>query len=115
MKKLVFDRLRLKTLVHTCGTDLMYISEAQEIFDSWFKQEIESAPVVYAHGPSSAYQWTHGKASRDQYSARLIMIEEIKKDCVKHEPISFEAYTINWKIICKHCGAELIQEWKVKP
>lgn len=82
---------------------------AQTKFDEWFKTNIESAPVVY--GPSSHWQnWNTEKGHKDTHTARLIDIQEIKKECVKHEP---EVNAFNM-FRCKHCKVELIAEFKEK-
>lgn len=57
----------------------------------------------------------------DSHQAYLFQIEEIKKECVKHEPIIERLLIADSHSFadikhekCKHCGVELIAEWKVK-
>ena len=61
----------------------------------------------------------------DTHTAILINIEPIKKECLKHEPENIVQtfhsrqgmgayYTLNLKPKCKHCGVELVAEWKAK-
>lgn len=46
----------------------------------------------------------------------LIGVEEIKKECVKHEPVDFYVgpLTQDWIVKCKHCGIELQATWSEK-
>jgi len=106
MKKLNFN--------HGIGDTLIQTVMAQKMFDEWFKQEIEGAHLVYGSIEGSKVVQLFGQVPgcNDKHTARLIDIREIKKDCAKHEPKNFEEYTINWKIICKHCGVELQATWK---
>jgi len=91
---------------------------------------IESSPVVYGSkfisNDGSAFDigsvWNITKLSDKTHSARLMFIEEIKKDC-KHEPggklskgslehVNRGGSVNDLKTFCKHCGIELINEWR---
>lgn len=78
---------------------------------------LEAAPRVYAG--ISRTTWTDETWNSDKFTARLFNIEEIKKECEKHEPKYIESYTRNsderlFDTVCKHCGVELIAEWRAK-
>ena len=84
------------------------------------KAMIESAPVVYGaiERPKDEYHWSTNKIACDTHVARLIMIEEIKTKCEKHQPMAmFDKYGMKiedaLKMKCTICGAniEAIQ-WK---
>lgn len=92
-------------------------SRASEIANKKLNALIESAPLVYCSKPDkeNSHLWSHHQTKGyDTHTARLILIEEIKKECVKHEPWEDEIVGSH-RIICKHCRVELIPEWKVKP
>lgn len=87
----------------TRNTDIVEI--ANDIFQKW----LDDAPTVYASEKTKIeWGWTEHKAASDTRSAKLVCIEEIKKDC-KHEPLEEVKHTV-----CKHCGVHLDAEWKVK-
>jgi len=44
--------------------------------------------------------------------ANKLFIEEIKKECVKHEPRDEDVSIYSGK--CKHCGIELVASWEAK-
>lgn len=81
---------------------------------------IESWPVVV--GPSKNYGfdtwsegWRQDLAHRPSHRARLAFIEELPKELCKHEPtVDFYGTHLTSKPKCKHCGVELVAEWKVK-
>lgn len=103
---------------HGIGDTLIQTVMAQKMFDEWYRENIESAPVVYAIQDNNLWAEDKNVVTSLHFlnfkMARLIDIQEIKKECVKHEPKNFEEYTINWKIICKHCGVELMADWRAK-
>lgn len=79
--------------------------------------EIEKWPVVYQD--EGAEFWGPGPTVGDKpMRARLFNIEEIPKEC-KHEP-DYTQYAIDQKynlggqVVCRHCGVELVAEWKAK-
>ncbi len=123
MKKLVFESGDFFINPNLFGYILesvmsKYVRYAQAKFDEWYRSNIESAPLVYGRHPAPQEyigNWANRETDCDTHTARLILIEEIKKECVKHEPMSFEAYTIDGKYICRHCSVELIPEWRAKP
>ncbi len=88
---------------------------------------IESWP--YAYGSHTSPSWyVEGETEIDKSKAtrlaRLAFIEEIKKECVKHEPEfkTFKFTTANNEVLaadfnflkCKHCGVELVTTWSEK-
>lgn len=112
MKKLVFNLKDFNGLAGCYDVNQVAAETAQAKFDEWFVREIMSAPVVYSN---NAHAWLESENTISLKKARIVMIEEIKKEC-KHEPDSFESYVNTGKYSCKHCGVRLIQEWKeVKP
>ena len=67
---------------------------------------LEAAPRVFSYNGKD--DWFHASwdNSEVKFIARLFNIEEIKKECVKHEPTE---YDVHWKnVICIHCGVELV-------
>lgn len=92
-----------------------YVRYAQAKFDEWWKKEIESAPLVYGRHPAPQEyigNWANKETDCDTHTARLILIEEIKKECVKHIA-KFDRQQNTY--FCENCGTELYAEWKVKP
>lgn len=89
MKKLEFD----------FNNEWIKVPEAQAKFDEWYETNIESAPVVYEK--PGYHIWTSDNVDhKSRHCARLIDIQELKKECVKHEPVFLDKYTT----VCKHCG-----------
>lgn len=84
-------------------------------------QLIESSPVVYGSkfisNDGSAFDigsvWNITKISDKTHSARLMFIEEIKKECVKHEPSKDRGWLVG-DLICKHCKVPLEAIWQEK-
>lgn len=80
---------------------------------------IESWPVVYAkqaqkdeNGNDVNFWKTFQHFGVDTYKARLAFIEEIVKTPCLHEPNLLNQKIGGW--FCKHCGVELVAEWKAK-
>jgi hypothetical protein len=119
MKKLDFDHQFYKTFTFDGAKKWVSVLEVQEHFDLWYRENIESAPLVQGWFPGTYPNgtWTSSEVIHNisTHTARLIDIQEIKKECANHEPMSFEAYTIDGKYICRHCSVELIPEWRAKP
>lgn len=91
---------------------------AQAKFDEWFKQ-IENAPVVYGvfkggvfTVPDPRLGLRSGTSSPETHTARLVDIQEIKKEPCKHEP-DWEEEGVG-RPYCKHCGCELVADWREK-
>lgn len=93
-------------------------ADAQEQFDDWYRENIESAPVVQGWYPGTYPNgtWTSSEVihKTSTHTARLIDIQEIKKECVRHEPINYMTDYKGDHYICKHCGVELIATWSEK-
>lgn len=91
---------------------------AQAKFDEWYNTNIESAPVVYAIQDNNLWAEDKNVVTNLHFlnfkKARLIDIQEIKKECVKHEPKRNYHYTqeLAPTPICYHCGVELVATWK---
>lgn len=102
--------------------------KAAKIANEKLNKLIESWSVVY--GKNNQWDITDGRP--DSYlgcthKARLAFIEEIPKEQCKHEPISLLGKGYSQEISyrgdiseflfsskCKHCGVELVAEWKEK-
>ena len=97
-------------------------NEANRILNA----EIEKWPVVYGEFQDNMIVKPFGmvKGATDNHTARLAFIEEIKKECVKHEPLEVlvkvgqytESVTFDYSTDskCKHCGVELEASWSEK-
>lgn len=94
-------------------TKLLIKHKAQAKFDEWYKQ-IENAPVVYGSIEGSKVVQLFGQlpGCNDTHTARLIDIQEIKKEPCKHKPAHYE--NDDEHINCKYCGVELIADWRAK-
>lgn len=88
---------------------------------------IESWPVVYGFADKHGWFKPDTEANENAtHKARLAFIEEIKKECVKHEPVfskeRVSAMMFNFddksefykQAHCKHCGVELQATWSEK-
>jgi hypothetical protein len=77
---------------------------------------IESSPVVYCDNEYTSWSQLKSPTFSDKKKARLMFIEEIVKECVKHEPIKFQYDEghLAMNPICAHCGVELVAFWSVK-
>jgi len=77
---------------------------------------IESMAVVYSIEGTISETWSNTKNKFNTHKGRLAFIEEIVKEPCKHEPIS--RWTVSGElqsvVTCKHCGVELVAEWKTK-
>lgn len=106
----------------------------QKLIESWPVVEcslLKESNLTDQHGPG----WIASeKSTRPKFlythKARLAFIEEMpKEECKKHLPtvkskqvslpMSNDPYgaalALGCEIICKHCGVELVAEWKPKP
>lgn len=91
-----------------------YCEQHAELANKKLNALFESWPVVYVRpGPKMGFVASSLYLNeRDTHVARLAFIEEIVKEPCKHEP-DF----LNWgyeRQKCKHCGVELVAEWKAK-
>lgn len=81
---------------------------------------IESWPVVYGYGetPMASSLWNMNGPERERgphtHKARLAFIEKLIKEPCKHEPDFQKTFGTDGSCYCKHCGVELIPEWKAK-
>lgn len=92
--------------------------EANRILRKYF----ESCPVVYGDGPNMDIL-KHTKKPCNTHTARLCFVEEIKRECVEHEPdkridgaIDYSSgrhsLTLASEAHCKHCGIKLKARWE---
>lgn len=101
--------------------------QASDLANAKLNKLIESWP--YAYGSHTSPSWyVEGETEIDKSKAtrlaRLAFIEEIKKECVKHEPEfkTFKFTTANNEVLaadfnflkCKHCGVALQATWEIK-
>lgn len=82
------------------------------------QKEIESWPVVYGR-KGEGIDLRLFSTTKDEYhthTARLAFIEEIKKECVNHEPTWSDQpnKSIVYFAKCIHCGVELQANWSEK-
>jgi hypothetical protein len=105
------------------GDDGSPLSEATKLFG--IKEEsartanaklnalIESWPVVYGYKAPGDHliMSTDRKLVTLIYSARLAFIKEMLEEPCLHEP---ELSLCGQYHKCKHCGVELVAEWRVK-
>lgn len=77
------------------------------------QKEIALWPVVYSMNHQLAW-FKDDSDSRLSRRARLAFIEPIVKEECKHEPTNDLSGSLWIKQICKHCGVELVAEWKAK-
>lgn len=80
-------------------------------------RELDKAPVVYGELAEEGFAsyWSDSLLHQESGKKKgyLMFIEEIKKECTKHEPES--VYDKQWKLShheCKHCGVKIKAEWK---
>lgn len=117
MKKLVFE---IEDFDWSCMSSAQACAKAaQAKFDVWFKDNIESAPVVWFNDDKTMSPFWEASSKQDElhtHSARLVMIEEIKKEC-KHPQNEFIIFPSSaGKARCGVCGVNFVAEWKeVKP
>lgn len=77
---------------------------------------LDAAPTVYS---DEQRLWTNYKDEDDKVTGKLVCIEEIKEEC-KHAPSQMQAqfvdhyHVVEFTSTCKHCGCELVADWKVK-
>lgn len=95
-------------------------SRASGIANKKLNALIESAPLVYSYnGEDDWFVPTTQNYPNVTHKARLILIEEIKKECVNHVTDSTVVYLQHSKTIqsrCVNCGKQIVAEWKeVKP
>lgn len=115
------------------STDEYIPKHVAKIANEKLKKLIESWPVVYGTIGTESHSWQSyppGTFIQENYThkASLAFIEEIKKDCVKHEPqikINYDVRSFSFGtktelnslppiMICKFCGVELQATWSEK-
>lgn len=96
---------------------LTYV-EAANIANRKLNALIESWPVVLRYEEGITSYWNTedvlGRPDNPTHKARLAFIEPTVKDPCKHELDINDVNPSKTKGTCKHCGVELIAEWKVK-
>ena len=79
------------------------------------QQLIDASPVVYGEYIKDSYGWamSESNGSGDTHKAVLFNIEELSKEPCKHEHSSvYDEHQRKYHDRCKHCGVELVAEWK---
>ena len=78
---------------------------------------IDEAPTVYgipnqsfSHVEGSTQSNVTGQMEKDTHKAKLMFIQELKKEGCKHDPNLLNQKIGGW--FCRHCGVELKAEWK---
>jgi hypothetical protein len=99
------------------GVDaLNWTQKASDRANQILGHEMKKWPRVYFsyEGPNSlGIVDTDLVEDCDTHTALLAFIEPIK--CEKHEPkVMSNEDGYNQRYICKHCGVELVAEWKAK-
>lgn len=107
MKKLKFE---LSDFQHTLN-DQSVVRIAQAKFDEWYRENIESAPTFYSYNGNDDWFVLSWQDAQVKFKARLVDIQEIKKECTKHIA-KFDRQQNTY--FCENCGAELVADWKVK-
>lgn len=113
-------------LSYNCHLDKHDKSEIAVLANAALKEWLDAAPLVYgvaaADGQVLSFMKQKGPAFTHQ--ARLVCIEEIVKAPCKHAPLDVAVqigpytksvtfdYSSDSK--CKHCGVELVAEWREK-
>lgn len=85
---------------------------ANEIFQKW----LDKAPTVYGYIGTQASSWSSYKPDtfiqeNITHSAKLVCIEEIKKECVEHVPED-GWFVMSYPSKCKHCGTYIKAKWE---
>jgi hypothetical protein len=110
-----------KDFEHLKMSDYYPIEIAAELANKKLNTLIESWPVVYIASKDSAIYFR--EQTGNTHKARLAFIEPIVKEPCKHEPVEIEnnlvltTYPPQYppkKYKCKHCGVELVAEWKTR-
>lgn len=76
------------------------------------KKVVESWPVVYRSQIIECDDWSNQKMAGHTQKARLAFIEPIVKEPCNHDPNLLNQKIGGW--FCKHCGIELVAEWREK-
>ena len=96
--------------------------KSAELANDKLKAEIEKWPVAWLDGETCT-RWSEYVKKDASKKARLAFIEEIPKEPCKHEPYQTNANLVlttyppqypEPEYKCKHCGVELVAEWKEK-
>jgi hypothetical protein len=91
--------------------------DVADYVNSKIQKLIDEAPVVYKYQDKIISYWNSedvlGRPDNPTHKARLMFIEPIKKECVKHEPTINYALGISETMnpICRHCHVKLEAVW----
>lgn len=113
MKKLEFKPGMFNGLAQCYDVNQVAAEFAQAKFDKWYLDNVESAPLVYGKKFKICATTNWCATREDEHhdlQARLIDIQEIKKEC-KHEP---KLLSDGNSYRCKTCGVKLVAHWKEK-
>lgn len=84
-----------------------------DIANTKLQEWLDAAPTVYGTIDISEPKfWGEKKFGSDTHSAKLVCLEEIKKECTEHEVVNVCIEGALIRAVCKHCGAELKATWK---
>jgi hypothetical protein len=95
------------------NSDKFTANDIADIANAKLQKLINEAPVVTGFcDDDKDYRYSTYDSPSDTHKARLMFIEPIKKECVKHEPP--KSYESTQRIFCVHCGVELFATWSPK-
>ena len=109
--------IRANSLCGRMSKDVMWISEfvakqAQLIFE----KQIDSWPLAY--GNATQLDIVPKSNSGDTHRCRIAFLELLEKEECQHQPIEHARIDMRGEVIigftytCKHCGIELVADWK---
>ena len=95
-----------------------------DVANTILKEWLDAAPTVHGWYPGTYPNgtWTSSETvhSTSTHIAKLVCIKSINHESCRHEPTNITASVDNEDNIvgfyskCKHCGLELVADWKVK-
>lgn len=102
-----------------------YHSLIADLANLKLNQWLDAAPTIYS---DNAHAWLENENQISLKKAKLVCIEEIKKECENHIPtikskqVSLPnasdpfaaALVLGCEVVCLNCGKSLVAEWKVK-
>lgn len=100
------------------GDPLLLDARIAKAANQILQREVENSKELYSFANAKFHSNNWGPMEsfpnkNPTHKGILMFIEEIKKECTKHEPDSI--YDGKGKLIrheCKHCGVKLVAEWK---
>lgn len=84
---------------------------ANKIFTEWLQSQV----VVYGwlDSENESGIWTTSESQGDTHTARLVCVEELKREPCRHEPsdTSFTISPLSLSGFCNKCGVKLKAQW----